>query len=137
MDSPNGLGQVTHVTRQQVYVRSGRLATAALCWIRSVTLGSNVQKCVSGLKKTPDLTIELDVRQCYESMVVFGCTLRQGKLTMSPPMTRDQVLNRYFPEIRCKIIEVAASLDRMDRAESAGNGRADPRVDKLTQAIRA
>jgi hypothetical protein len=52
-------------------------------------------------------------------------------------MTRDQVINRYFPEIRCKILEVAASLDRMDRADPAGNGRVDPRVEKLNQALRA
>jgi hypothetical protein len=56
---------------------------------------------------------------------------------MSPPMTREQVLNRYFLEIRCKILEVAASLDRIDRAEPAGNGRTDPRVEKIQQALRS
>jgi hypothetical protein len=54
---------------------------------------------------------------------------------MSVPITRDQVLNRYFLEMRCKVLEVAASLDRMDRAESAGNGAVDPRVKKLQQAV--
>jgi hypothetical protein len=51
-------------------------------------------------------------------------------------MTRDQVLNRYFLEMRCKVLEVAASLDRLDRAEQCGNGRDDPRVDRLQQAVR-
>jgi hypothetical protein len=56
---------------------------------------------------------------------------------MSPPMTSDQVLDRYFLETRCKILEIAASLDRVDRAEPAGNGRVDARVDKLNQALHA
>jgi hypothetical protein len=56
---------------------------------------------------------------------------------MSIPMTRDQVLNRYFLEMRCKVLELAASLDRLDRADPVGNGRADPRVERLNQALRA
>ena len=55
---------------------------------------------------------------------------------MSVSMTREQVVNRYFLEMRCKVLEVAASLDRLDRAEPAGNGRTDPRIEKLEQAVR-
>lgn len=55
---------------------------------------------------------------------------------MSIPMTREQVINRYFLEMRCKVLEVAASLDRLDRAEPAGNGSADPRLEKLEEAVR-
>ena len=55
---------------------------------------------------------------------------------MSIPMTREQVVNRYFLEMRCKVLEVAASLDRVDRAESADNGKRDARLQKLQQAIR-
>lgn len=54
---------------------------------------------------------------------------------MSIPMTREQVVNRYFLEMRCKVLEVAASLDRVDRAEAAG-ARAEPRLDQLRRAIR-
>jgi hypothetical protein len=54
---------------------------------------------------------------------------------MSLPMTREQVINRYFLEMRCKVLEVAASLDRVDRAEPAGNGSSDARLNKLDQAI--
>ena len=54
---------------------------------------------------------------------------------MSIPMTREQVANRYFLEMRCKVLEIAASLDRLDRAESATNGGVDPRLNKLEQAI--
>ena len=55
---------------------------------------------------------------------------------MSIPMTREQVINRYFLEMRCKVLEVAASLDRVDRAEPAGNGSDDPRLEKLRRAVR-
>ncbi len=55
---------------------------------------------------------------------------------MTIPMTREQVVNRYFLEMRCKVLEVAASLDRVDRAEPASNGAADPRLERLQQAIR-
>ena len=55
---------------------------------------------------------------------------------MSIPMTREQVINRYFLEMRCKVLEVAASLDRLDRAEPTGNGSSDPRLEKLEDAVR-
>jgi hypothetical protein len=50
-------------------------------------------------------------------------------------MTREQVANRYFLEMRCKVLEVAASLDRLDRAETE-NGDTDPRIEKLRRAVR-
>ncbi len=55
---------------------------------------------------------------------------------MSVPMSREQVLNRYFFEMRCKVLEVAASLDRLDRAEPAVNGGRDARLDTLRRAVR-
>ena len=55
---------------------------------------------------------------------------------MSVPMTRAQVVNRYFLEMRCKVLEVAASLDRVDRAEPATRGTTDPRLEGLQQAMR-
>ncbi|HEV3022990.1 MAG TPA: hypothetical protein VGX76_10995, partial [Pirellulales bacterium] len=41
--------------------------------------------------------------------------------------------NREFLEIRAKILEVAAALDRLDRAE--GSLDDDPRMAKLRQAL--
>jgi hypothetical protein len=55
---------------------------------------------------------------------------------MSIPMTREQVVNRYFLEMRCKVLEVAASLDRVDRAAPSGNGSDDPRLEQLRRAVR-
>jgi hypothetical protein len=48
------------------------------------------------------------------------------------PMTRDRVLNLYFIEARSKLIDVAAFLDRMDRAEGAD----DFRIKAFRQALK-
>lgn len=39
-------------------------------------------------------------------------------------LSRQQVLDRYFPEVRAWLIQIAAVLDRADRAQS----HADPDV---------
>jgi hypothetical protein len=46
-------------------------------------------------------------------------------------MTRDQVLDLYFMDARCKLIELAAFLDRVDRSE----GEADFRLAALRKAL--
>ena len=46
-------------------------------------------------------------------------------------MTRDQVLDLYFMDARCKLIELAAFLDRLDRSE----GEADFRLRSLQKAL--
>ena len=48
-------------------------------------------------------------------------------------MTRQQVLDLYFMDARHKLIDLAAFLDRADRAE----GPADFRLDAFRQALRA
>jgi len=47
-------------------------------------------------------------------------------------MTRQQVLDLYFMENRAKLIDLAAFLDRVDRA----GGEADFRLDAFKQALR-
>jgi hypothetical protein len=47
-------------------------------------------------------------------------------------MTRDRVLDLYFMEARAKLIDVAAFLDRMDRAEGAD----DFRIKAFRQALK-
>jgi hypothetical protein len=47
-------------------------------------------------------------------------------------MTRQQVLDLYFMENRAKLIELAAFLDRVDRA----SGAADFRLDAFKEAMR-
>ncbi|MEY5025832.1 MAG: hypothetical protein RLZZ244_1360 [Verrucomicrobiota bacterium] len=46
-------------------------------------------------------------------------------------MTRQQVLDLYFMDARCKLIELAAFLDRVDRAEGEG----DFRLEALQKAL--
>lgn len=45
---------------------------------------------------------------------------------MPRPLPAEQTLNREFLEIRAKILELAASLDRLDRGD--GNVADDPRM---------
>ena len=46
-------------------------------------------------------------------------------------MTRQEVLDLYFMDARCKLIEIAAFLDRVDHAE----GEPDFRLDAFRQAM--
>jgi len=52
---------------------------------------------------------------------------------MSIPMNSQQVLDREYLEIRGKILEVAASLDRLERA--AGDVAQDPRMKLIQQGL--
>ena len=52
---------------------------------------------------------------------------------MSVPLTAPEILNREFLEIRCKILDLAASFDRLTRAEGSLDG--DPRLARLQQAL--
>jgi hypothetical protein len=46
-------------------------------------------------------------------------------------MTRQQLLDLYFMDARCKLIDIAAFLDRLDR----GEGEADFRFAAFKQAL--
>ena len=48
-------------------------------------------------------------------------------------MNSQQILDREFLEIRAKILEVAAALDRIDRAKGRVDG--DPRMQLIADAI--
>ena len=54
---------------------------------------------------------------------------------MSIPMSPEQVLDRYFLEMRCKVLDVAAALDRIDRAGGAAKVAADRRMQQLREAV--
>lgn len=47
------------------------------------------------------------------------------------------VLNREYLEIRCHLIGIAASLDRIDRAADASGIDDDPRLSSLHAAVQA
>ncbi len=47
------------------------------------------------------------------------------------------VLEQDFPETRCKILEIAAVLDRIDRAPARQGEPPDPRLAQLRQGLEA
>ncbi|MCA9124185.1 MAG: hypothetical protein H6822_20115 [Planctomycetaceae bacterium] len=54
---------------------------------------------------------------------------------MPIPMTATQVLDREFLEIRAKLLELAASFDRLNRADGVISD--DPRLSLIREAIDA
>jgi hypothetical protein len=55
------------------------------------------------------------------------------KTIMPIPLDAPEVLNREFPEFRARLLQLAAALDRMDRA--AGTPEGDPRRQKIRDAL--
>jgi hypothetical protein len=52
---------------------------------------------------------------------------------MPIPLEAPEVLQREFLEVRARLLHIAASLDRLGRAEGSVN--ADPRVAKIHEAL--
>ncbi len=52
---------------------------------------------------------------------------------MPTPLTASDVLNREFLEVRARLLQVAAALDRLDRA--AGSVADDPRYKNIGRAL--
>ncbi|HKD37555.1 MAG TPA: hypothetical protein VKB78_12170 [Pirellulales bacterium] len=52
---------------------------------------------------------------------------------MPIPLDAPEVLNRELPEIRARLLQLAAALDRMDRA--TGSPDVDPRRQKIREAL--
>jgi hypothetical protein len=52
---------------------------------------------------------------------------------MPIPLDAPEVLNREFLEIRARLLQVAASLDRLDRAD--GSAQSDERLQKIQHAL--
>ena len=54
---------------------------------------------------------------------------------MSSPQSARQILDRHYLEARSRILDLAASLDRIDRAAADGSVQDDPRLAKLCSGI--
>lgn len=50
----------------------------------------------------------------------------------APPASRDQIIDLYFMEHRAKLLDIAAFLDRVDRA---GDGEDDARLAAFRSAV--
>ena len=51
------------------------------------------------------------------------------------PLPAAKALDAFFLDARCRILDLAAILDRIGRGQGAADLTADPRVEKLRQAI--
>lgn len=52
-----------------------------------------------------------------------------------PNASAADVLDKVFLEVRCKLLDAAACLDRIERSEGADNARKDPRHRGIQEAI--
>ena len=51
------------------------------------------------------------------------------------PATAPKVLDAFFLEARCRLLDLAAILDRIDRGEGASGVRDDLRMTRIHQAL--
>jgi len=54
---------------------------------------------------------------------------------IASPKTAPQLLDMYYLDVRCAILETAAALDRMDRAPDAQKILSDKRRENLKKAL--
>ena len=52
------------------------------------------------------------------------------------PLPANKALEQYFFEARCKLLDIAAILDRVNRGQESGEVPAnDPRIEKIRKAL--
>jgi hypothetical protein len=52
------------------------------------------------------------------------------------PLPANKALENYFFEARCKLLDIAAILDRINRGQETGEVPADdPRIEKIRKAL--
>ena len=51
------------------------------------------------------------------------------------PLPALRVLDQFYLEARSKLLDLAAILDRLDRGEETTAAAADPRVERIRQAL--
>lgn len=49
-------------------------------------------------------------------------------------LTRSEALDRYYLDVRCQLVEIAATLDRIDRGDGDVD-ESDPRLTQLRGAV--
>ena len=52
---------------------------------------------------------------------------------MTKPLSAADMLDREFLQVRCRLLEIAAALDRIDRSASAEAVQSDPRMANLLE----
>ena len=51
------------------------------------------------------------------------------------PLPAPTALDAYFLDARCRLLDIAAFLDRIDRGESGPSVATDPRLTKIQRAL--
>jgi hypothetical protein len=51
------------------------------------------------------------------------------------PLPASRALEQYFLDARCRLLDVAAILDRIDRGNDSGAVVSDPRMEKIRRAL--
>ena len=54
----------------------------------------------------------------------------------SSPLSRKKLVDLYYLEMRAKLLDIAAFLDRVDRAQDAASAPADFRLEAMRQAAK-
>ena len=57
------------------------------------------------------------------------------KAALGSPKTAEELLEIYFLDMRSALLETAAAMDRIERAENGDSVSKDPRILKLNQAF--
>lgn len=51
------------------------------------------------------------------------------------PLPAARALDQYFLEARCRLLDLAAILDRIGRGDGSTSVEADPRLERIRQAL--
>ena len=54
---------------------------------------------------------------------------------LKPPKTAPELLEMYYLEMRCHLLEMAAAMDRIERADESDAAFADPRMKALLESL--
>ena len=55
---------------------------------------------------------------------------------MAATLQAPQVLERHFLELRCGLLDMAAALDRLERAAGYDTVKTDPRLKRVREALK-
>lgn len=59
----------------------------------------------------------------------------QGEARLGSPKTARQLLDMYFLDMRCALLETAAAMDRIERAEGGEDIHKDIRLKNIKDAL--
>lgn len=61
--------------------------------------------------------------------------MKTNRIPLAPPKSAAELLDMYYLEMRCNLLEAAASFDRIQRAEGGEEALRDPRAVTLRQSL--